>query len=169
MDKDPKGNQVNGKPFLNSSIPKTSRRKILETISNDSSGILTKLFHIICYDLTNDNHFSPTVWKRLMDRYLDEAVKRDPTLNRQNERGNFTKALRAKKMSWMNFFKSLRFLQFVRFRLIIEGTRANGVTTIHQLSVNLSDVSDENMDIDVDVFKPGGGDDDETNSYEKKE
>lgn len=152
--------------LINSSFPpsdgKNSRRKILENVSGDSDGVLAKLFHIICYDLTNNQHYSGSAWKRLMDRYLDDLVKQDPSVNRQNERGNFTKALNAPKMTWRTFFKGLILLRFRKIRFIIEGERDNGVVTIHQSTISFANRDgDEDINFDVRTEK------DDTNDKEQ--
>lgn len=126
------------------------QRKHFENISGDSDGVLAKLFHTICYDLTNNQHFSFSAWRRLMDKYLDDLVKQDPEVNRQNERGNFTKAINASKMSWKTFFKCLRLLRFVKVRIIIEGHREDGSVSAHSTTVSfVNKYGDEDTNLDV--------------------
>lgn len=131
-------------------------RKHFDNISGDSDGILAKLFHTICYDLTDNQHYSSSAWRRLMDRYLDDLVKQDPEVNRQNERGNFTKAINSDKMSWKTFFKCLKLLRFVKVRIILEGHRENGAITTHSTTVSFAGKSgseDTNIDVMAEAVK----------------
>lgn len=129
---------------------KNKNRKHLQNISGDSNGVLAKLFHIICYDLTNNQHFGYAAWRRLMDAYLDDLVKQDPLVNRQNERGNFTKAIKASKMSDKTFFKGLRLLRFVKVRIIIEGHREDGTVTAHSTTVSFTkNCTEEDTNVDI--------------------
>lgn len=112
-------------------------KRDLGIISSDADGILTRLFRNIGYDLTDNQFFSKASWRRMMDSYLNELVEADPSVNRQNERGNFTKALAAPKMSWKTFIKGLKLYRFKKFRFIIIGTHEDNTVTIHSVTAAL--------------------------------
>lgn len=130
----------------------------LGKISSDSDGILMRLFRNICYDLTDNQYYSGSAWRKLMDDYLDDLVKRDPTISRPNVRGNFNKALLAPNMTWRTLCKALRFLKFVRFRIIIEGEHEDGSVTVHSTSVSFVAGNQGRDEANVDISQQAAQD-----------
>lgn len=121
-------------------------------ISGDADGVLTRLFRNMCYDLTNNQYFTVSAWNRMLNKYLDDVEKTNPDINRQNERGNFHKALNAPRMTWKTFFKALKFLGIVKFRIIIEAQREDGSLSVHSTSVSFN-TTQRDVETNLDIIK----------------
>ena len=103
--------------------------------THGTPGTLARLFRTILLDL-NIGGFQFAV---LMTKFLTDPRNRIPDNKRDqtSNRGNLNKEFQKDRMTWKVFCKGLRFLQFVRFRIIIEGERVNGSVSRHQVDVNL--------------------------------
>jgi ribosomal protein S15P/S13E len=119
-------------------------------------GSLARLFRTILSDL-NIGGYQFTL---LMTKFLNDPRnhipdnKKDQTSNR----GNLNKEFQKDTMTWKVFCKALRFLQFTRFRIIIQAERADGATTQHQVEVNLalSQPDTSEYDDDYEETRPSG-------------
>ena len=116
------------------------------------AGVLTNIFRTICFDM----NVNPYKWNSLMEEYLrhelavaekrrreKEARNPDPArppvdhveLNRRDRtsiRGNLNKEFHRETMTWKVFCKTLMFLQWKRFQVIIIAEHKNGVKTEHR-------------------------------------
>ncbi len=81
-------------------------------ISGGVDGILTKLFNLICLDVTGGRGIGPIQWNRLMIDYIQRVSASKMSLDRTSIRGNMNKELRRPGMTWKVFCtKGLVFLK----------------------------------------------------------
>ncbi len=117
---------------------KSAEKPIAPKIAAGGTGsILSSMFRSIIFDLNiGNNRFN-----FLMESFLNDRRNAIPQNNkdRASARGNFRKEFLKESMSWKVFCKGLRFLQVVKFELVIRLHHPNGTTTEHSKSVNLGD------------------------------
>ena len=81
-------------------------------ISGGVDGILTKLFNLICLDITGGRGIGPIQWNLLMTEYIRRISTSKMSLDRTSIRGNMNKELRRSGMTWEVFCtKGLVFLK----------------------------------------------------------
>lgn len=102
------------------------RRVPPRTFSNGYSGILARLFNLICLDLTEGKGFSQIQWNSMLSAFIDETEGHLDLDKRMNVRSNLNKEFRLAKMTWKVFCKGLRFLQVANFTLNITAYREDG-------------------------------------------
>lgn len=95
-------------------------------ISGGIEGVLTRLFNIICLDVTGGRGISPIQWNKLMIDYIRVMAESNTSMDRSSIRGNMNKELRRPGMTWNVLCKGLRFLKFEAFTVSIEGELING-------------------------------------------
>lgn len=130
------------------------------------TGVLTNMFRIITKDM-NVNQFK---WNSLMEEYLryeiagaerrrreKDSRNTDPNkppidhveLNRRDRtsiRGNLNKEFSRGSMTWKVFCKTLMFLQWRKFQIIIVATHRNGFQSEHRgpiVTLDYNDAVDE--------------------------
>lgn len=127
------------------------------------TGVLTNMFRIIIRDM-NVNQFR---WNSLMEEYLryeiagaerrrreKDSRNLDPNkppvdhveLNRRDRtsiRGNLNKEFSRGSMTWKVFCKTLMFLQWRKFQIVIIATHRNGVQSEHRGPVVTLDYNDD--------------------------
>lgn len=116
-----------------SEILEDPNKGIHKTYGTD--GTLARLFRTILSDL-NIGGYQFTL---LMTKFLNDPRNNIPD-NKQDQtsnRGNLNKEFQKGTMTWKVFCKALRFLQFTRFKVIIQAERADGSITQHDVEVNL--------------------------------
>lgn len=69
-------------------------------ISGGVDGILTKLFNLICLDITGGRGIGPIQWNLLMTDYIRRISASKMSLDRTSIRGNMNKELRRAGMTW---------------------------------------------------------------------
>ena len=95
-------------------------------ISGGIEGILTRLFNIICLDVTGGRGITPIQWNKLMIDYIKMMVDNNTTMDRSSIRGNMNKELRRPSMTWNVLCKGLRFLKFEAFTVSMHGGLQDG-------------------------------------------
>lgn len=96
------------------------------SISGGVDGVLTKLFNLICLDITGGRGISPIQWNRLMIDYTRKVAASSISIDRTSIRGNMNKELRRPGMTWNVFCgKSLPFLKMDCFSLAVDYTLEN--------------------------------------------
>lgn len=123
-------------------------KKVTETYG--SNGMLSRLFRIIL----KDRDIGGYRFAILMNQFLSDPKNNIPNnkLDQTSNRGNLNKEFQKGQMTWKVFCKGMRFLQIVRFRLILEADWRTGETTSHNLAVNL-EFPDVEVDDDDDTTK----------------
>lgn len=96
-------------------------------ISGSIGGILTRLFNIVCYDITGGKGISPIRWNNLMKDYVRVASENNSGHDRSSIRGNTNKQLHKPQMTWNVLFKGLQFLKFEAFTIGICGEVESGL------------------------------------------
>lgn len=101
---------------------------------NNATGILSQLWRMMLVDL----NIGPRHWNILMERYLHNPYNgvRDNAQDRTYTRGNLTKELNQRDMSWNVFMKGLRFLGAHQVDLVIDLKRNQG-NTKHKITLDL--------------------------------
>lgn len=95
-------------------------------ISGGIEGVLTRLFNIICLDVTGGRGISPIQWNKLMIDYIRVMAESNTSMDRSSIRGNMNKELRRPSMTWNVLCKGLRFLKFEAFTVTIHGSVVDG-------------------------------------------
>lgn len=96
-------------------------------ISGGIEGVLSRLFNIICLDVTGGRGISPIQWNKLMIDYIRSVVESNTTMDRSSIRGNVNKELRRPSMTWNVFtLKGLKFLKFEAFTVSVYGELTDG-------------------------------------------
>lgn len=93
-------------------------------IPNRPKTILHRLFWMIM----RAAGISLSEWDALMKQYTldpDNGIKQTPE-DRTSARGNLSGQLLNPNMTWLSFFKGLKFLRFARFGIQFVGIRENG-------------------------------------------
>lgn len=100
-----------------------------------TKGILANFFRNMLRTL----NIGPTQFGSLLQDYITDIRHHIPDnrADKTSARGNLTKEFSNEQMSWSVFCKALRFLQIVRFELIINAHHANGKVSLHSEVVNL--------------------------------
>lgn len=117
------GNPIEGtrdKPY-NSILPSGAPR-----IGGGTGGILTRLFNLLCYDVTAGNGISAIRWNDLMNDYIRTTSDNNTSLDRSSIRGNTNKQLHKTSMTWNVLFKGIQFLKFEAFTIGICGEIESG-------------------------------------------
>lgn len=101
---------------------------------NVATGILSQLWRMMLVDL----NIGPRHWNILMERYLHNPFNgvRDNAQDRTYTRGNLTKELNQRDMSWNVFMKGLRFLGAHQVQLSLNLKRKAGDTD-HLITLEL--------------------------------
>lgn len=112
-----------------------------ESMAYGYNGILAALARRLIGELG----ISVPKWQRLMADFVSDSRNgvKDNQKERTSARGNLMKEFGRETMTWKVFIKFLRFLQAVRFKLILEITWASGRTSHH-----------ESKDIDLGLRQP---------------
>ena len=102
--------------------------------TSGSTGVLARLFRTM---LGNLNITLPR-WGQLMTDFIEDASAGIPNNKRDQTsiRGNITKELSRRKMTWKVFCKALRFMQIEKIQLVIEAHHPGGRKTLHSTTVN---------------------------------
>lgn len=95
-------------------------------IAGGVEGILTRLFNLLCLDVTGGRGISPVQWNKLMIEYIRAMVESNTTMDRSSIRGNMNKELRKPSMTWNVLCKGLRFLKFEAFTVSVDGELYSG-------------------------------------------
>lgn len=95
-------------------------------ISGGVEGILTRLFNMICLEVTGNRGITPIQWNKLMIDYIKMMVDSNTTMDRSSIRGNMNKELRRPSMTWNVLCKGLRFLKFEAFTVSMNGSLHDG-------------------------------------------
>lgn len=122
--------------------------------AEEATGTLSKLFRqIMC-----DQNFSVNTWNRNMLRYLKDPRNRIPQNSRDmsSARGNLSKELLKRSMTWGVFEKAIRFFNPCRVRLTLEFEWRTGLKTEYSAIIHVSDKSEPQSDEDtIPVKHPG--------------
>lgn len=126
-------------------MPKNQMTRILEdplkheSMTYGYGGVLAGLFARILWDM----RITVPRWLSLMNDFVNDASNSNQTQNQKDRtsmRGNLHKEFSRAQMTWKVFLKGLRFLQVVKFQIIIVALHTNGKTTEHKSKViNLGD------------------------------
>lgn len=121
----------------------SSKSTALDIRSGGSDSVLASMFQKIMHDL-GINH---TRWNHLMTQYVLDKNNCIPNNNKDQSsaRGNLQKELLKKKMTWKVFCKGIRFLNILKFDLIIRAHHPNGKVSEHIKSVSFGDIQKENQ------------------------
>jgi hypothetical protein len=125
---------------INDSLP-YNRDKPALTIQRVHSGgvetILSNLFTLIKQDVLKQ--FS--TWNILMIAYLLDPKNGIPRNSREQSsaKGNLDKEFAKPNMTWKVFCKAIRFLNIMKFDIIIKAHHANGSTREYIYPVNLGE------------------------------
>lgn len=96
-------------------------------ISGGVDGILSKIFNLICLELTNGNGVGPIQWNKLMIDYIRKMSACMVPLDRSSIRGNMNKELRRPGMTWKVLCsKALVFLKIDCFTFTATATLEDG-------------------------------------------
>jgi hypothetical protein len=116
-----------GRPALVPGMPLSDKQSTQGfRISGGIEGVLSRLFNIICLDVTGGRGISPIQWNKLMIDYIRSMVESNTTMDRSSIRGNMNKELRRASMTWNVLNKGLRFLKFEAYTISIEGALVDG-------------------------------------------
>lgn len=126
----PGGHAVMNKRILAGRHPKRN-------YSTEPGGVLSKLFDLICLDITDQNGFTPGQWKELVDQWTSSAHNTHKA-NAVNDKSNTNKEFRGGKMTWKVFCKGMRFLEITNFTLYITAYRTDGLISNCETSVNFA-------------------------------
>lgn len=113
-------NNPRAKSYINTLPPNAPK------ISGTVGGILTRLFNIVCYDITGGQGISPIRWNNLMKDYVRTVSENNSGYDRSSIRGNSNKQLHKPQMTWNVLFKALQFLKFEAFTIGICGENESG-------------------------------------------
>lgn len=116
-----------GRPALLPGMPLSDKQSTQGfRISGGIEGVLSRLFNIICLDVTGGRGISPIQWNKLMIDYIRTMVESNTTMDRSSIRGNMNKELRRPSMTWNVLCKGLKFLKFEAFTISIDGELLDG-------------------------------------------
>lgn len=111
-----------GRPAIAPGMPLTDKQITQGfRISGGIDGVLSRLFNIICLEVTGGRGISPIQWNKLMIDYIRGMVESNTTMDRSSIRGNMNKELRRPSMTWNVINKGLRFLKFEAYTVSIFG------------------------------------------------
>lgn len=121
-----------------STIPDKKITKILESESKgkeEARGVLSHLWRVIL----SERKIMPSAWARYMSEYLSDPRNGIPTegKKRSSDRNNLNKELSRPDMTWNVFYKGLKLLQVVRFKMDITLTFPSGRSSTHTTVVNI--------------------------------
>ena len=122
--------------------------------AEEATGTLSKLFR----QILSDQNFSMNTWNRNMLRYLKDPRNRIPQNSRDmsSARGNLSKELLKRSMTWGVFEKAIRFLNPGRVRLTLEFEWRTGLKTEYSAIIHVGDKSEqESDDTTIPVKHPG--------------
>lgn len=114
------------------------RRAQLRSYSSGASGVLARLFNLICLDLTEGKGFSQIQWNQMLTTFIDATEGQLTAEKRQSVRGNLNKEFRLSKMTWKVFCKALRFLQVASFTIHLTAYRQDGMIFECETPVNFA-------------------------------
>ncbi len=112
------------------------RRSGLRPFSTNPGGILSKLFTLICLNLTEGRGFSQIQWNQLLTTFIDDTEGQMSQDRRQSVRGNLNKEFRLSKMTWKVFCKGLRFLGAATLTIHITAYREDGTVSECETTIN---------------------------------
>jgi hypothetical protein len=116
-----------GRPVIMPGMPLSDKQLTQGfRISGGIEGVLSRLFNVMCLDVTGGRGISPIQWNKLMNEYIKMMVESNTTMDRSSIRGNMNKELRRPSMTWNVLCKGLRFLKFEAFTISIEGELLDG-------------------------------------------
>jgi hypothetical protein len=122
--------------------------------AEEATGTLSKLFR----QILSDQNFSMNTWNRNMLRYLKDPRNRIPQNSRDmsSARGNLSKELLKRSMTWGVFEKAIRFLNPWRVRLTLEFEWRSGLKTEYSAIIHVGDKSEqETEESAIPVKHPG--------------
>lgn len=121
-------------------LDKKGRRSTTRTYAPGASGVLAKLFNLICLSITDGKGYSQVEWNNLLTKFIDEGPHRVPLTaeKRQSIRGNWNKEFRRPKMMWRVFCKALQFQQAANFTIHVIGYRKDGTISECETGVNFA-------------------------------
>lgn len=114
------------------------RRGPVRAFANNPGGVLSKLFTLVCLNLTEGKGFSQIQWNQLLTAFIDENEGRLSLERRQSVRGNLNKEFRLSKMTWKVFCKALRFLGAATLTIHITAYREDGSISECETSLNFA-------------------------------
>ena len=112
--------------------------------SEEANGTLSKLFR----QILSDQNFNMSTWNRNMLRYLKDPRNRIPQNSRDmsSARGNLSKELLKRSMTWGVFEKAIRFLNPARVRLTLEFEWRTGLKTGYSAIIHEGDKAEQESD-----------------------
>lgn len=116
----------------------SSARNSRRSFSNQPGGVLSRLFNLICLDITDDKGFSQMQWNELLTEFIEKHEGQTDIVKRLNDRSNLNKEFRLSKMTWKVFCKGLRFLRVAKFTLYITAYREDGFICNCETSTNFA-------------------------------
>lgn len=116
-------------------------------------GVLAELYRSLVVNMTGDGYVPPHVFARLMNKYLANCAKDDPSFNKTNTRGNLSKELSSNTMTFRALCRALIFWEFKKVNLRIEGEREDGSKANADIDVTFSIDGDEDRQKDNDDRK----------------
>jgi hypothetical protein len=114
------------------------RRASQRTYSSGASGVLARLFNLICLNITDGKGFSQIQWNQMLTTFIDATEGQLTAEKRQSVRGNLNKEFRLSKMTWKVFCKALRFLQVANFTIHLTAYREDGSICECETPVNFA-------------------------------
>lgn len=115
-----------------------SSRQPQRTFTNGYSGVLARLFNLICLHATDNKGFSQVQWNSMLTVFIDQTEDHLTIEKRLNVRSNLNKEFRLSKMTWKVFCKGLRFLQVANFSIHISAYREDGIISECETSINFA-------------------------------
>lgn len=116
-------------------------------------GVLAELYRSLVSNITNGSTVPPHVFARLMNKYLANCAKDDPSFNKTNTRGNLSKELSSNTMTFRALCRALIFWEFKKATIRIDGEREDGSTPSASIDVIFSIDGDEDSKKDSDGGK----------------
>lgn len=122
----------------------------LLTKTDDSFSTVTGNPHVLSFlirqIIDRKRIFNLQSWQVLMDRYLNDPSNNIPNnkIDQSTARGNLTKELCKRRMTWKSFLKGLKFFGFIKFELTLKLYDEIGNTEIFKVTKNLQGYSGEN-------------------------
>jgi hypothetical protein len=129
---------------FNNQMKKNAEKYLPEINSGGTDSILASMFRSMIESLGinhNRQHHLMNMWLNDPKNGIPRNIK-----DQSSARGNLQKELFKTKMSWKVFCKGLRFLNIVRFELVIRAHHSGGKITEHTKAVNLGNMQESSED-----------------------
>lgn len=114
-----------------------SNRQTPRSFASGPSGVLARLFNLICLNITGGKGFSQVQWNQMLGAFIERTEGNIDGAKKLNIRSNLNKEFRLSKMTWKVFYKGLRFLQVANFTIHITAYREDNTISQCETSITL--------------------------------